>query len=446
MITSITIKNRDENPKTITGSILLDSGPYMQVKESKGSVYIGTTGLDGINDGTPISCPYVATVSGASPDGFGNVFVLGGSTSQVDYFPTKEGETIQGIALCDMSQRNDSPIIFRAIYDMLRILRRWLDAHKDSLLLSDAPGDKQWKNMLAYDHDSDYYSKSESTAPDFPIFREVPPDYSSSTTDTSNTYTDTRLRSEITSIGPSLRLYNEYQSVVALWNRIVKDPESVVEIRIHPGDNAGIYVGVTSNIPLQHVSPDSTVTITSKITVSFTGQTGDNLRVWNRVMPSYCRVYPKNSNNISTIDYPGVLVAGSTAGAQSSKLDKDGQVTDKTSDLVATYTETIAGTGANPLATTYTAQMLYEVIPFCLCKGETSYADSLFGLHYTQHDTNAWTINVSVSYQVDNEDSSEILNKTYYRSTIYAEVCSDPYPDKIPDDADNGDEETENAQ
>ena len=414
MITSIRIKKGGIESDPIIGSIRLDSGPYMQIKESKGSVHIGTTELDDIENGIPTACPYVTTISGTSPDGFGNVFVLGGSTSQVDY-------NDKGILLCDMSQRNDSPSIFRAIYDMLRILRRWLDAHKDSLLLSEVPGESQWKHMQDSDMANDYYL----TAKDKPEFSlPIAPDI----------IRDARPRGDIVSIGPALRLYNEYQSVVAMWNRIVKDPESIVEIRIHPGDNAGIYVGVTSNIPLQEANDNSKVVITTTITVSFTGQTGDNLYVWSRAMDAYCRVYPRRAGDREySITFPGEYKSGSSVASNSSVLDRDGKVVKYPHTLVATYTESLDGS-KSPLATTYTSQMLYEAIPFCKCAREVSYADSLSGLHYVQQDINTWTIHVLVEYYIDDIKQDTVIDKSYTKKTIYAKVCTDPYKDKLPEE------------
>jgi hypothetical protein len=84
--------------------------------------------------------------------------------------------------------------------------------------------------------------------------------------------------------------------------------------------------------------------------------------------------------------------------------------------------------------------MLYEVIPFCKCSGEKSYADSLTGMHYVQQDTNKWAIDVLVYYTIDDGDQVDVINKSYTKETIYAEVCYDPYKDKLPGNESAGDE------
>lgn len=435
MVTSLRIKNGNTISEPITGSIKLEAYHGMLVKCSNGTIVLSTDGLREFKNGNLVKCPYVTKLSGVSSDSFGNIYVLGGTTSQVDF---KDN----GLKLCDMSQRNDSPAIFRAIYDMLRILRRWIDAHKDSLLLSAKSGEVQWSNMQTDDQKNDYYlTATEETRPKFniPVSDDI--------------IYDDRTRAEITSLGPALRLYNEYQAVVALWNRIVDEPESIVDVRIHPGDNAGIYIGVTSNIPLKAASPQSTVIITTKITVSFTGQDKaldpdnnpiDNLYVWSRVMDNYCRVYPtRKSTRSYEISFPGVSTTGSSDAAKSSKLDKDGKVikypAPLDAPLAATYTERLYGQ-EEPISNICTSQMLYEVIPFCICSGETSYADSLTGMHYVQQDTNTWTINVLVYYTIDDGDQVAVINKSYTKETIYAEVCYDPYKDKLPGNEAAGDE------
>ena len=431
MISSLRIKNGNVISNPIRGVINITSGNFMDIKAKSYTVTIGAPGLDGLISDATNRCPYVTAVSGVNPDGFGNLFLLGGHTSQVEYMQNHLG-------VCDMSQRDDRPIIFRAIYDMLRILRLWLDAHKDSLLLSEIPGNSQWDNMVAEDKNKDYYLSYSTDDGEVPPFM-LPVE--------EGLVSESRGRSDIVAIGPALRLYNEYQSIVAMWNRLVKEPETIVEVRIHPGDNSGIYVGVTANIPLRDVSADATLTVTTKIIAVFSGQTGSNLYVWNRALDAYCRLLPRHPGYERSIEIKGDKLQGTTDTAASSKLDSEGKVIKWGSDatLEATYTETIDGS-EKPLATIYTTQMVYEAIPFCLCRNETSYADSLGGLHYVSQEKNTWTIRVIVSYtyeSADGRDTETVLNKEYTKQTIFAEVCDDPYPDKIADD--DVDEETGSA-
>lgn len=425
MVTAIKIKQGSDASDilAINGNVNISSGEHIIMTGRDNVINIGTSGLDDLIVNISDRCPYVSKLSDVSCDSFGNINILGDVTSQVDVAASDNT-----LLLCDMSQRDDRPVLFRAIYDMLRILRRWIDAHKDSLLISAEPGEYQWRDMQDEDISSDYYLNAVNK-PSFtlPITEDI--------------LYDSRSRSDIPSLGPALRLFNEYQSVVAMWNRIVREPESIVEVRIHPGDNAGIYIGVTSNIPLQDVQPDSTVVITTEVTAVFTGQTGDNLYVWSRAMDAYCRVYPArviDDVNTDNITFPGYRATGSTSSALNSKLDRDGRIIKYPAALTARYSKVMDGT-KEPLANTYTTQMIYEAIPFCMCYGETSYADSLFGLHYVKQNTNRWDIHVTVTYAVDNSSPHVVLSKSYTKDTVYADVCTDPYLDKVPDDEDDTD-------
>ena len=157
------------------------------------------------------SLPYVTNISNVGPDDWNILWLLGGKTTQVD---VSDGT----IEICDMAQTVDYPRIYKSVYAMLRQLRLWIDANKDSLLLYQPDALKQWDDMVSDIDDNKWDTK-----------------------DLESVYMETRSRDDIDTIGQATSMINEYVGTVALWNHIVGLPESAVSIRLHPADSAGIY-------------------------------------------------------------------------------------------------------------------------------------------------------------------------------------------------------------
>lgn len=410
MITSITIKSGEHASKKITGAVSLSSDDTLRLSRTDTGVKIDLTDISRLAIPMPDACPYVSKISGVAPDPYGNINLLSDVTSQVDHADNS-------VQLCDMSQEDRTPQLYRAVYDMLRILRRWIDAHKDSLLLTPDSADIQWRGMQEEDIGTDYLLKEIGyTKPPYrlPISDDI--------------ILDNRGRSDIPSIGQALRLYNEYQSVVAMWNYIVQQPDTIIEARIHPGDNSGIYVGVTVNIPITTVIEED-ITVEVKVVASFSPQEGTY--VWLRAPAGYSRIYPSTGVLSTATSVPGDTVIGTSPDSISqSVLDKEGKVIAYGGGPMApaTFTAVIDHTAAR-LASVYTVQMIMEAIPYNRCSNEMSYADSRRALHYTVQEKNEWNINVMVAV-----NGNVTVQKTMHKSTPFARVCEDPYPDIQPPD------------
>lgn len=389
---------------------------------------------DRLDAGHVPTLPYIASIDGVRADQYGCLYILGGHTSQIDH---KD----HGINICDMSQDNRYPQIFRSIYDMLTILRRWIDGHKDSLLLYGDLAEKQWSEMLSEDY-NDYYQKAGSDVPDYPLYKDP---------DTGDLISDRRTRDAISSFSEPIGLLNEYQSVVAMWNYVASQPEHVSTARIHPGDNAGVYIGAAINIPTTNI-PDNTtgyLRVLIKISVSMSGQSSvsekNKAYMWMRSPDAYSKLVPAAPGvRISGPVVPGSSVIGTNP---QSILDAEGRISDIVPETsLDTYMNVYIPISSN-MSTVYTVQTLLEAIPFCLCGTENSYYDSKTGVHFVQQDLNTWTIRLSVHTGIvssistgsgestPSKDMTELVNDSIVKTTQYAQVCDDPYVEEDEDDS-----------
>lgn len=319
--------------------------------------------------------PYVASVAGVYPNQWHNIWVLGGQTAQVDL-----GEGPGTLTICDMSQTVDYPRIYKSVYGMLRQLRLWIDAHKDSLILRDNRASVQWQNML-YSTDDWYVPE---TSPDTrPIFQE------------------TRLRNDISAIGPAVGLLNEYLGIIHFWNYAVGIPESSISVRLHPADYAGLYIGFNIDLP---VTSKEEINIEVKISASFTGQTGDNLYIWSRV--PVARVLP--------------LGLGSVTYELSGEASPESNTASILDDGVQVQGTSISGVLSinipeEDVRVSHTIQCVLEVIPFYLCSdSEKTYADSKRAIREDTTGENVWTISATI-------DGDTTITKT--KNTAYAAEC-----------------------
>ena len=327
--------------------------------------------------------PYVSKISGVSPDTWGNVWMLGGKTSQVDI------NNSNTILLSDMAQTVDFPHIYSNVYAMLRQIRLWIDAHKDNLLLSDTTANDMWDHM----QDTADGANDNWRPPVNPVADDK----------TITMFTESRLRSEIPSLGTAINMLNEYLGVVALWNYIVGTPKASVDVRLHPADQAGIYVGANIVVPI--VEKKNT-TIRVEISASFEGQTGENLYMWNR-MP-VCRIVPGGASI-----KPAISLSGDTGIKDTSILDKGHQKQGSAITGTATFEIPVKA-----IHTAHTVQCVLEAIPFYLCDDEVTYADSKKATHYYSIGENKWTVTIKIY-----RDGSVINEYRSTKNTAYAAVC-----------------------
>ena len=327
--------------------------------------------------------PYVGSISSVHPSYNGMLWILGDLTSQVDL-----SDDTNTLYLCDMSQTVDIPSIYRAVYDMLHILRLWVDGHKDSLLLTEDLGNSNWDAMNA-----DRWLPA-AGSPGSSVLTGV---------------IDDRPREEIPAMGPALNLLNEYYSTVALWNHIVSSPDSDISVRLHPADRAGIYVGIHMRVQI----PDKKhVKCRIEISCSYTGQTGADM--WTRVPVARC-VPAKGT----TVTY--TLSGESLSSSIPSILDNGRHIYNTntiTPEIMVDIPE------SETMRTSYTVQTVVEAIPFYRCTvKEKTYADSKRADHYEASGENEWNIAVKVYRTVGDSPEELVETKSVSKNTAYAAMC-----------------------
>ena len=395
MISSISINGNKVSPGIVT--IEADPSSDMSITASDNIVDFSASRY--VMDSTgeillPDKCPYVTSIAGGTPDDWGYIWVLGGLSTQID-------ERDDGFTFCDMSQTVDYPRIYRSVYAMLRQIRLWVDAHKDSLILPKSAAEAQWDNMK---EGGDGWDISDS---DLPMFKE------------------SRHRQDIPAIGDAINLLNEYLGVVALWNHIVNEPKVVSDVRLHPADQSGIYAGINIILPTDH---DENSDIEIDISISRSGQTGDNLYTWVR-MP-VARIIP-DINDDSSDSLVSSAINCSLNGVD--RVDSDPPsaldngvnfLTPGTGDdmINVNISTTIPKDTAN---TVHTIQCVIEAIPFFKCpredgSTENTYAESKKGDHVYERGESSWTINVTI-----NKNKEELYKESIVKKTMYANVCPD---------------------
>ena len=454
MLEGLKIKYKEDTIDITDPIITIDSGDCIGVRKTDTGLRVQFTDISKIPNpyrtlyDALVESPYLSRLCGVAPDAYGNIWLLGGAMSQVD---TESSDSTyvnktNDILLCDMSQEDRTPQILRAMFDILRQIRLWIDAYKDTLLCTPASGETQWTAMLA-----------EAEKEDTEVLKIISSGDGSD--DDDNKYPmavlkETRgKRGTIPAIGPSTAIRNEYQSVVALWNYIVAQPKSSLVVRTHPGDSAGIYVALSMNIPIEKISNGkTTVTVTITITppsyVSSDSSSSPKTptQMWFR--SPICQVIAAGSGTVKPITTCTFDPSGSkVTGLNTSQLDTEGKVAESGS-LTAKITTTLANT-----CNLYTLQAVIDCIPFNLCdrKGEdgttvyteVSYADSRQGMHYTNFGQAEWT--VTGSYTTGGSTTGTAIGGTIKHTTGLPSVCTDTtdfYPADYEPPADEEDEGT----
>lgn len=422
MITSITVDRVKLNPGVVTlkgsdltpveclnNTITVDSVAIKSDIPDSYLEYLNSLGSDNL--------PMLVKLSGVAPDANNNIFLLGGTTSAVS--ATGDGE----LSVTDVAQTVDYPRIYRSVYEMLRQIRIWQDAHKDSLLFSESEAKTRWDELNNYKYD---YMPSVNDYPDW-----------------HNGFSEYRDRDELDPYIPKgYNLISDYFAVVALWNYIVSLPDSSINVRLHPADSAGIYIGVNVNVPI--VDPDKSTDIQIVTSISFSGQENGNyipedvigsdsslqgindtpvpISIWHRV--PVARAVPGDS---VTVSGGSVVTAGSLSG---------GVETTDTTDITNTITAKVPAGSRN----FYTIQTVIEAIPFFKCTDkktdiqEKTYSESKKADHFVSIGYNDWTIKVDVY-----RDGSVIQTLEESKSTPHASVCNNQYSDI--EDSESGEED-----
>ena len=364
MITSITVGN-----KKITDAVIgVASEDSIGVEVSDNTLSLGLKDNNSVTDKyreyleyiNTNGLPFVTSVSGVGCNDLGNLWLLGDKTSQVDL-------TDAGFTLCDMSQTVDYPRIYKSVYAMLRQIRLWLDAHKDTLLLKSDKAELQWDDMML---DADDWLLPSDSPDTRPVFLE------------------TRKRSDISAIGPGLNLLNEYRGTVSLWNYIVEMPTSDISIRLHPADRSGVYIGANLTVP---VTSKEDTTITIRVLIDIAGQPSEGLQdmyLWMRC--PVARSTPSSSG--VTVTIPGEPAKSSV----DSVLDNDSKQVIITPESSIPL-EVSMHIPKDELRTSYIVQVVFEAIPFVLCSDkENTYADSKKSYRVDTTGENKWTITTEV--------------------------------------------------
>ena len=362
--------------------------------------------------------PYVTKISGVPADINNMVWLLGGKTSQVDrskdgyQTPSEDGYAPAGdnvIYISDMGQTVDYPRIYRAVYDMLRQIRLWLDAHKDTVLL-DSDNANIWWDVLKNDpDDSDPVPKSPYDGAGEIVLK---------------SFKEPRDRSEIAAIGDSTNILGNYGAMVALWNYIVNQPLSDVSSRIHPADPAGIYIGINTHIPRLDTNKivrrfDITINLD---TDQVNAENSSDFRLWVRVPVVSC--IPDNGD----VTFSDVVIPSSTVvpGGGSSVLD-DGIHILWTNSFTISYTVTIAE-AEDAISNIYTAKNIVEVIPYMVCPydGEDDgltnglYSTSRKSPRVSEQGSCSWSIYCTIFDESGNSISSIPM---ITKNTSYVQVC-----------------------
>lgn len=458
MLEVLKIKHKDVVTEITDPIITIDAGDYIGVHKTDTGLRVQVTDISQIpNTYRDVydklrdeydklkTSPYLSRLCGVVPDAYGNIWLLGGATSQVD---TESADNTyvnktNDILLCDMSQEDRTPQILRAMYDILRQIRLWIDAYKDTLLCTPASGETQWTAMLA-----------ETTTEDAPVLEIVKSGESSDNKYPMAVLKETREeRGTIPAIGPSTAIRNEYQSVVALWNYIVAQPKSSLVVRTHPGDSAGIYVALSMNIPIEKISDKTETTVTVTITITppsykssdSSSSSSIPTKMWFR--NPICQVIAAGAGTTKTATCTFDPSGSKVDGLNASQLDTEGKVADS-GLLTATITATLPNT-----CSLYTLQAVIDCIPFNLCvrKGEdgnsvyteVSYADSRQGMHYTNFGQAEWT--VAGSYTIGDSTTETTIGSDIKHTTGLPSVCTDTtdfYPEDYEPPADEDGEGT----
>lgn len=385
MITSINI-----NKKSLTGDVRLGSdfkctdNNTVKVVLDNSSLYANKWSKYLKDIPLRRNFPYVVSISKVRPDIWRNMWLLGGKTTQLS---TERTNTSDGnITISDMAQTVDYPRIYRSVYAMLRQLRLWIDTNKDSLLLYQSEAESQWSKMLSDDGDNEWTSD-----------------------DLANIYMETRDRSGIPVLAPATSFINEYVGTVALWNHIVGLPESDINIRLHPADQAGIYVGVDVIIPMDAYK-DTDLNVS--VSLSMAGQSGDNLYMWLRVPNA--SLTPGGSGQKPVVTIPG---ESGIVSQEPSILDEGHTINSTSAEI--TVSATIP---TEDVRNQHVLQCVIEAIPFYLCSDdEKTYPDSKKAEHASAAGENVWTISVVIT-----KDGEVIQELTETKKSAYTTVCPEP--------------------
>lgn len=390
MIRSIKIKN-GSNIHTVlsTGAPVLSGIGAIGITRKYDNVVIGADSDQLYN--TPQSSyidsftavPYITKISGVTPDSNGMIWLLGDRSSNVY---TLNDNTLH---ISDIAQTVDYPRIYSSVYAMLRQLRLWVDAHKDTLILRTATANTQWNNMLK---DPDDWTPSKDLHLSIPY------------------YSEDRSRDEIQAIGGATNFLNMYFATVALWNYAVDRPMSDIETRLHPEDAAGMYISANIVVPrISNVNTKIDVTINIYRLSGQKDDDDDDLYLWIRCPIS--KITPDIDDDID-VTIPGVK-------AQSDKysvLDEGYQIkapapSSAGDPISISFTCTVpAGDESHNM---YTIQAVIEVIPFYMCDSNT-YAESLLDDREAVQGTNTWKVSTIVkSNDVIIQETEDTKNTAY---------------------------------
>lgn len=359
--------------------------------------------------------PYVTNISGVRPNVFNSIWIIGGKTSQIDYVHDYD-EKGGSFTVCDMAQTVDFPRIYRSVYAMLRQIRLWLDAHKDSLILTKNAAEDQWLNML---DDLDQDSGSVWYPPASP---------GDSIETAPKMFKETRNRGDIPAIGHAVNFLNAYQGTVALWNYIVGTPSASVSARLHTADNAGVYIGANITVPI----PEKLTTyIRITYNVRMTGQAdiiSNDESTKDQILYAWMRI-PIASALPGDIQGSYALPGSTGASNPPSILDTNSSQI-KVSDITP-ISITFKIPESSDMSTSYTIKSVLEIIPFYLDGGSaTTYADSKREDRFESIGTNTWNISVLVERcqtktddEVSDEDYKQILRIERTKTTPHVPTC-----------------------
>lgn len=434
MITSITIKNGETSVKIPScPSVALSTYNGISTEQDNGSITIGADNSYLYNTdyykfyrklvNGEVELPYVTKISGVTGDANNMIWLLGGKTFQVDraidgYTPPEDGDYVKPadnvLYISDMGQTVDYPRIYRATYDMLRQIRLWIDAHKDTILLDESNADEWWDVMKTDPDDSKPVPKTSTdsgTLWSLPVFEEP------------------RSRSDITAIGDATNILGNYWATVALWNYIVNQPLSSTTARLHPADDAGIYIGINTHVPRADTSEiNLMVAISIEIETDQVDSTNiDDFKLWVRMPIRSC--IPNDGN----IVFSGLKIANASAsqGNTSESILNSGMHLDWTNNLEMSYDVTIpaASSAGESISNIYTIQNVVEVIPYIVCPydGENNegtkglYATSRKSSRLSERGETKWRVVCNIYKNGDSVGSPQTLTK----SSAYVQVCEE---------------------
>ena len=210
-------------------------------------------------------------------------------------------------------------------------------------------------------------------------------------------------RPRTSTVAKALALYNEYKALVFLWNYKAKETTTYLNIVLHPGDSAGVFISYAAGISVPSASGTS-ATITAN--VKMVGQTS---RMWYRMTNHES----SPSGLISSISPSSVVGNPGVAYTNSSAMQSSG--------YTVTDSITTPSSGVVPF---YNYSFSLEVIPYMVCD-ESSSASTAEDEYYdsrtngtVSNGENTWTVTISITV------GGRTVTRTATKTTPYAYVCA----------------------